>query len=158
MMAVAEQKNREQRQLENERWKAYLKAMKAAGRPPKSAGIKNGNKREAEKKPDAPEDTAPTGPEPAVEGQPAAADAEATKPSPKKKTEGAKRKPQPRKKKVTAKPGTEASDVPATKDESPSGEKSVPATTPGFTEYQLNVPPADINPVRPNSEYSSLTS
>ncbi|KJA22438.1 hypothetical protein HYPSUDRAFT_41064 [Hypholoma sublateritium FD-334 SS-4] len=146
MMAVAEQKNREQRQLESERWKAYLKAMKAAGRPPKSAGIKNGNKRAPEKKTDAPEDAAPTEPEPAVEGQPAAAEAEATKPSPKKKAEGAKRKPQPRKKKVTAKPATEAADAPAVKEETASVEKSDLATTPGFTEYQLNVPPADINP------------
>ena len=147
MMAVAEQKNREQRQLENERWKAYVKAMKAAGRPPKSAGIKNVNKRGAEKKTDAPEGVS-TGSEPAVEGQ-QVADAESKTPSTPPKTDGAKRKPQPRKKKAAAKTSTEAPEASAAKDETASTEKSVPATAPGFTEYQLNVPPANITPVRP---------
>ncbi|KAF4622452.1 hypothetical protein D9613_009592 [Agrocybe pediades] len=45
VMEVAEKNNREQRQLENERWRAHLKAMKASGKPPKSAGVKGHSKK-----------------------------------------------------------------------------------------------------------------
>lgn len=50
VLEVAEQKSREQRQLDSERWKAHVKAMKAGMRPPKSAGIKPGKNARSEKK------------------------------------------------------------------------------------------------------------
>jgi hypothetical protein len=146
MMAVAEQKNREQRQLEAERWKAYLKTVKGAGRPPKSAGIKGGNKKaegssvEAEKTTKENAENVPT--DVAAD---AGADTKTEDDKENKNKQRRTRKPQPvRRKKSTApvppsaKPADEAL---------PTADSSIPATTAAFTDYQLNTPSGDVNPV-----------
>ncbi|KAF9481495.1 hypothetical protein BDN70DRAFT_876288 [Pholiota conissans] len=138
MMAVAEQKNREQRQLEAERWKAYVKATKGHGKAPKSAGVKGAKKNEK---------TSAENVE-SVLAEGAAADAEAkpvdektaTAPEAPKKSQGQRRKPQARGKKTTAAPSTKATETPLT------SEKSGVVAAASFTDYQLNVPSGDVNP------------
>lgn len=151
MMAVAEQQNREQRQLENERWKEHLKAVKAAGRPPKSAGVKRGKRNAGEKRhneetqADAPADAAA---ELAVNDIAAPA-AEGKQAAHNKKPDGQKQKPQSKKKPV-AKAAPATTDTPAAPvDALESAEKTDPITTlSGFTDYKQDEHPADINPVR----------
>lgn len=153
MMAVAEQKNREQRQLEAERWKAYLKTVKGASKPPKSAGVKGGNKKAAgseevekvttENTENVPTDVAAdAGADKKAEGDtPAATE---TKENKNKKPTGQRRKPQARRKKPTtpAAPSAKPADGSL-----PTTDNSIPATTAVFTDYQLNTPSGDVNPV-----------
>ncbi|KAH9474981.1 hypothetical protein JR316_0012080 [Psilocybe cubensis] len=138
VLEVAEQKSREQRQLENERWKAYVKAMKAGmAKPPKSAGIKK------EKKEGGPEaaasPTEPTTPKSAVPaGQ---KKKESGKPNGTQRRKGPasgnrRKKPASATDNASAPTTTDAGQPPATTDN----------TTSSFTDYKLNVPPSDVKP------------
>lgn len=150
VLEVAEQKSREQRQLENERWKAHVKALRAAGRPPKSAGIKPAGKRGENKGGDA----SPVAEQPAegtvvadvVASAPAAGNQKEPKKNEGGKTNGRGRKGYLGKRKNPKSPSTANS---STKIEETLPAVSVPAgaTAPGFTDYQLNVPPAAAKPV-----------
>ncbi|KAF8968516.1 hypothetical protein BDZ97DRAFT_1798841 [Flammula alnicola] len=162
VIEVAEQKAREQRHLESERWKAHIKALKAAGKQPKSAGVKSAEKKGGEEKDAGKQEVeggnakevsaADTGIEKKVEGEKITSGKESVQ---KKKPEGQKRKPQAgkRKKSFAAAAPAKAAGVPVAPTDSPEAEsKSAtvadPATTtPGFTDYQLNVPPADVKPL-----------
>ena len=172
MLEMAEKKAREQRQLENERWKAHVKALKAAGRTPKSAGVKPaGKKGENNESGDLPvseqSNKAPNGTVTAdVASTPSAGSTSAVsnQKAPKKaegvKTSGRGRKSHSGKRKnpkspSTANSSTKIEEVPSVNVSGASG-----AAAPRFTDYQLNVPPVATKPivaVRPFFFFCSLT-
>jgi len=153
VMEVAEKKAREQRQLDNERWRAHIKAMKAAGKPPKSAGIKGQSKKtkleDTEEKTDATADAEP----------PKSAGVEKPKTHRKKDSTSKPAQGRPRAKSAPAKkkkpsagptsPKTETAPTTSTGTAQPSSaDASKAADTAAFTDYKLNAPPAvDVAPV-----------
>jgi len=154
VLEVAEKKTREQRQLETERWKAHIKALKAAGRTPKSAGVKPvGKSGDNSKGGDTP--SVAEQPDEGLKGTaaadvastPAAGNQKAPKKSETAKTNGRGRNSHPGKKKNPKLPATAN---PSTKiEETPSISGASGAAAPGFTDYQLNVPPEAAKPVVP---------
>ncbi|PPQ87238.1 hypothetical protein CVT25_004088 [Psilocybe cyanescens] len=171
VLEVAEQKSREQRQLDNERWKAHVKAMKAAGRPPKSAGVKQTSKKPKVEGEAEGEKSATTN-DVVVEGEAAPVPAPAGDEPPKsagleqKKTReggkasagGARRKGPAvagrRKKSSAAKPAetapADAAPVPATTATAAIDTQPADNSKSSFTDYKLNaVPPADIKAEAP---------
>jgi hypothetical protein len=162
VLEVAEKKTREQRQLETERWKAHIKALKAAGRAPKSAGVKPAGKNNkggdaspvAEQPDEGLKETAVAD----VASTPVAGNQKAPKKSEVAKTNGRGRKSYPGKRKNPKSPSTAN---PSTKiEETQSVSAASGAATSGFTDYQLNVPSVAAKPVvavRPLLSFFSLT-
>ncbi|KDR71541.1 hypothetical protein GALMADRAFT_253875 [Galerina marginata CBS 339.88] len=170
VLEVAEKKNREQRQQETALWKAHVKALKAAGRPPKSAGVKGpGKKGEKLEKKDG---VAPAAEEAAGEAAKATDQVKETvngddeppksagvEKNAQKKKEGAKpngnrhksQSSAARKKKAAASPAKAAPEastdtVPPAPLPASEGKAAVSA---GFTDYHLNAPPTDTKPEAP---------
>ena len=161
-MEVTEKKAREQRQLENVRWKAHVKALKAAGRTMKSAGGKPAAPAEKKEENDnqggnatlvvveqpdgevkgavAPVATAVATSTTTAGSAPATGNQKAPKKGEGAKMNGKGRKSNPGKRRnpkspSTANPSSKIEEVP-----SASG-ASGGTTVPGFTDYQLNTPP-----------------
>jgi len=170
VMEVAEQKAREQRHLENVRWKAHVKALKAAGRAMKSAGGKPAvaankgenddkggdatlvvvEKSDGEVKGGVAAAVVATTPGAGSSSAAGSTSASGNQKAPKKgegaKTNGKGRKFIPGKRRnpkspSTANPSSKVEEVPST------SVASGATTTPGFTDYQLNTPPVSAKPV-----------
>ncbi|KAF8889422.1 hypothetical protein CPB84DRAFT_1785534 [Gymnopilus junonius] len=153
VLEAAEKQSREQRQLENERWKAHLKAMRAASKskPPKSAGVRKEKKDEEaqeEVKADG-EVAATTNATDSAAEPPKSAGVPPKSAGLKKRNGPPHRKPQNKntKKSGDAAPASttpKVEEAPATKEAISSVVE--PAAPGGFTDYQLNAVPNDVKP------------